>query len=169
MTPRLRKLSLTVHIATSLGWLGAVAAFLALAIVGLATEDIQSARAAYLATEMVSWLVIVPLSFASLLSGLVQSWGTAWGLLRHYWVTFKLLLTTLATIVLLVHTQVIDHVAATAGQPSLPLEPLSGMQTQLVVDAAAAILILLATTVLAVYKPRGLTRYGQRKARARVG
>ena len=169
MTPRLRKLSLTVHIATSLGWLGAVAAFLALAIVGLATEDLQSARAAYLATEIVSWLVIVPLSFAALLSGLVQSWGTAWGLLRHYWVTIKLLLTTLATIVLLVHTQVIDHVAATAGQPSLPLEPLSGMRTQLVVDAGAAILILLATTALAVYKPRGLTRYGQRKARARVG
>ncbi|OLZ43544.1 hypothetical protein [Amycolatopsis keratiniphila] len=165
MTPRLRKLSLTVHIATSLGWLGAVAAFLALAIVGLATEDIQSARAAYLATEMVSWLVIVPLSFAALISGLIQSWGTTWGLLRHYWVTFKLLLTTLATIVLLVHTRVIDHVAATAGQAALPLEPLSGMRTQLVVDAAAAILILLATTALAVYKPRGLTRYGQRKAR----
>ncbi|MBE1575395.1 DUF2269 domain-containing protein [Amycolatopsis roodepoortensis] len=165
MTPRLRKLSLTVHIATSLGWLGAVAAFLALAIVGLATEDNQSARAPYLATEMVSWLVIVPLSFAALISGLIQSWGTAWGLLRHYWVMFRLLLTTLATIVLLVHTQVIDHVAATAGQPSLPLEPLSGMRTQLVVDATAAILILLATTALAVYKPRGLTRYGQRKAR----
>ncbi|AIG80441.1 Putative membrane protein [Amycolatopsis japonica] len=165
MTPRLRKLSLTVHIATSLGWLGAVAAFLALAIVGLAAEDVQAARAAYVATEMVSWLVIVPLSFAALLSGLVQSWGTAWGLLRHYWVTIKLLLTTLATIVLLVHTQVIDHVAETAAQPSLPLEPLSGMRTQLVVDAGAAILILLATTALAVYKPRGLTRYGQRKAR----
>jgi len=32
-----------------------------------------------------------------------------------------------------------------------------------VLHAAAALLLLLVATVLAVYKPRGMTRYGQRK------
>ncbi len=103
---------------------------------------------------MVSKFVIVPLSFAAPLSELVQSRGTAWRLLRRYWVTIELLLTTLATIVLLVHTQVIGHIATTAALPSLPLEPLSGMRVQPIVDAAA-ILILLVTTVVAVCKTTG--------------
>ncbi len=33
----------------------------------------------------------------------------------------------------------------------------------LVANAGATLLVLLVTTVLAVYKPRGMTRYGQRK------
>lgn len=32
-------------------------------------------------------------------------------------------------------------------------------------DAGAAMLVLLVATTLSVYKPRGLTRYGQRKLR----
>jgi hypothetical protein len=35
MTPRLRKFALTAHVTSSVGWLGAVAAFLALAVAGL--------------------------------------------------------------------------------------------------------------------------------------
>jgi hypothetical protein len=36
------------------------------------------------------------------------------------------------------------------------------MRVQLVADAGAAILALLVATVLSVFKPRGLTRHGQR-------
>jgi hypothetical protein len=102
---RVRKLALTTHVASSVGWLGAVAAFLALAIAGLTGQNEQLGRAAYLAMHMTTWFVIVPLSFAALLTGLVQSLGTNWGLFRHYWVMAKLVLTVLATIILLVHTQ----------------------------------------------------------------
>jgi hypothetical protein len=105
MTLRLRKFALTVHVSSSVGWLGAVGSFLALAIAGLISQDAQFVRAGYLAMEFTTWFVIVPLSLASLLSGLVQGLGTPWGLFRHYWVLAKLLLTVLATIILLVHTQ----------------------------------------------------------------
>ena len=87
MPPRLRKLALTAHITSSVGWMGAVTAFLALAV---ASQDAQMARAAYLAMEVTAWWVIVPLAFASLLTGLVVSLGTPWGLFRHYWVLIKL-------------------------------------------------------------------------------
>ena len=101
MTPRLRKFALTAHVVSSVGWLGAVAGFLALAAAGLTSQDAQMVRAAYLAMELIAWFVIVPLALASLLTGLVQSVGTTWGLFRHYWVLAKLLVTVLATIVLL--------------------------------------------------------------------
>lgn len=105
MTPRLRKFALTAHVTSSVGWLGAVAGFLALADAGLTTQDAQMVRAAYVAMELTGWFVIVPLSLASLLTELVQSLGTKWGLFRHYWILVKLLITILATIVLLLHMQ----------------------------------------------------------------
>lgn len=117
MTPGLRKFSLTAHITFSVGWLGAVAGFLALAVAGLNSQDAQMVRAAYLAMELIGWFVIVPLSLASLLTGLVQSLGTEWGLFRHYWVLAKLLITVLATIVLLLHMQPICHIAGVAADP----------------------------------------------------
>lgn len=60
-----------------------------------------------------------PFSLAALLTGVVQSVGTAWGLLRHYWVIAKLLITVLATLLLLVHMQPVGT------SPTRPPGPLS--------------------------------------------
>lgn len=73
-------------------------------------------RGAYLAMEVTGWYVIVPLAFAALLTGLVQSLGTTWGLFRHYWVLAKLALTALATLLLLLHMRVAEQVAHTAAR-----------------------------------------------------
>ena len=116
MRPRLRKFALTAHVTSSVGWLGAVAGFLALAVAGLTSQDAQMVRAAYLAMDLTTWFVIVPLSLASLLTGLVQSLGTTWGLFRHYWVLAKLLLTILATVALLLHMQPISYMASAAAE-----------------------------------------------------
>jgi len=56
MTPSVRKFSLTAHVASSVGWLGAVAGFLALAVAGLTSHDAQMVCAAYLAMELITWL-----------------------------------------------------------------------------------------------------------------
>src|SRR5262245_44492407 len=111
MTPGLRKLALTAHVTSSIGWFGAVAAFLALAIVGLTSHDAQLVRAAYLAMEVTTRFVIVPFAFVSLLSGVISSLGTRWGLFRYYWVLLKFAITILATLILLVHTQPIELLA----------------------------------------------------------
>ena len=65
MTPRLRKFALTAHVTFSVGWLGTVAAFLALAVAGMTSQDAQLMKAAYLAMELTTWFVIVPLAFIS--------------------------------------------------------------------------------------------------------
>jgi hypothetical protein len=163
MRPWLRKFALTTHVTFSVGWLGAVAGFLALSIAGLTSGDAQIVRAAYVAMKLTTWFVIVPLSFASLLTGIVQALGTTWGLFRHYWILIKLLLNILATVILLLHTQPIDRLAAAVARTTLSSTDLRPVRIQLVVDAGAALLALLVATTLSVYKPQGRTRYGWRK------
>jgi len=163
MAPAVRKLALTAHVVASVGWLGAIAVFLALSIAGLTVQDAQGVRAAYLAMDLIGWSVLVPLALLSLTTGVVQALGTAWGLFRHYWVVIKLLLTLFATVVLLVYTQTIDYVAGVAAESS-DLGEVRNPSPAL--HAGVALLVLLVTTTLAVYKPRGVTRYGRRKQRA---
>jgi hypothetical protein len=163
MTPPLRKLVLTAHVTFAVGWLGAVAAFLPLAIAGLTSQDVQIVRSAYIAMELIARFVIVPLSFAPLITGPLLSLGTPWGLFRHYWIVAKLLITLLSTIILMVHLQPINTLAAAAVQTSVLSADLRQMQVQMVIASAAALLALLVATALAVYKPRGMTPYGWRK------
>ena len=161
MTPRASKIALTAHVTSSVGWLGAVAAFLALSVAGLTSKNDQVVRAAYFAMELVGWCVIVPLSLASLLTGLVQSLGTSWGLFRHYWIVAKLLITVFASILLLVHMQVASRMANVVAGTTLGAADFHGMRIQLVADAAAAIVVLLVATALSVFKPQGLTPFGR--------
>jgi hypothetical protein len=167
MTSRLRKLLLTAHITVSVGWFGAVAAFLALAITGLTSRDAQMVRTAYAAMELTARFVIVPLAIASLFSGIVQSLGTPWGLFRHYWVLAKLLLTTFATIVLLAKVPLIGYAARRAAEGTSSSVDLHAAGIQLAVHATGGLLVLLAITALSVYKPWGLTHYGMRKQQER--
>ena len=97
------------------------------------------------------------------MTGIVQSLVTAWGLFRHYWVVFKLLIAVLATIVLLIYQRTFRAMAAVSADPSSDLDLVRNSSPLL--HAALALLALLVATVLAIYKPRGLTRYGWRKQR----
>lgn len=162
MTPSLRRFALTVHVVCSVGWLGSVSGFLALSIAGLSSDAPQTVRSAYLAMELMTWATIVPLSLASLVSGLLQSMGTPWGLFRHYWVVAKLMVTTLATILLLVHMGPIHRVASVAQLTTLSTGDLHQLRVQLVADAIGAMLALLAATALSIYKPFGMTAHGLR-------
>jgi hypothetical protein len=165
MPPLVRKLALIMHVTCSVGWIGAVTAFLALAIVGLTSQDALVVQAAYVAMDLITSLVIVPLSLASLVTGLIQSLGTPWGLFRNYWVVAKLVITIPSTIILLTHTQGIRYMAIAASAMPLSSSDFPRLRMQLVVTAGAAIAALLVTTALSVYKPRGLTPYGWRKQR----
>jgi len=165
MTPARRTLACTAHVTASVGWLGGVAAFLALALAGLASREAPLVRGAYLAMEVIGWYVLVPLCLASLATGLALSLGTPWGLFRHYWVLYKLLITGAAGLILLLYTQTLDRLGALAADAAVPIERLRHPSP--VLHAGAALLALLATTALATYKPRGLTPYGQRKRRER--
>jgi hypothetical protein len=163
MSPGLRKLALSAHIIFSIGWLGAVMVFLVLSLLGYYSQDRELVRASYLVMSPITWFVIVPLAFASGLSGVVSSLGTKWGLFRYYWVLLKLVLTIPITIILMIHTQPIDHLANVAATAAVLGAGLQKMQLQMVVASGATLVVLLILTVLSVYKLRGLTPYGQWK------
>jgi hypothetical protein len=160
MPPRLRKFALTVHLTASVGWIGAVIAYLALGVSTVTNEEAQTVRAAWIAMELIGWRVIVPLALASLLTGLVMSLGTPWGLFRHYWVLITLVLTILSTVVLLLHMPDVSVLADIAQEADAG--GLAGLGGDLL-HPAVGLLVLLVITVLNVYKPRGLTPDGWRK------
>lgn len=160
-SPRVGKLILTAHITASVGWLGAVACALALAVAGTTSTDSETIRASHVALELVAWFAILPLAVASLVTGLVQSLGGPWGLLRHYWVVAKLSINLFATLVLLLYLPTLRDLASAASTPTEDVARLDSLSPAL--HAGAALLLLVVATVLAVFKPRGLTPYGWRK------
>jgi hypothetical protein len=153
-----RKLLLSLHVLSSVGWAGALAVFFAHALAGIWTDGPHVAAALGLAMGITAWLVILPLALTSLATGVAQALISAWGLLRHYWVIFKLVLTALATAVLLMKLGPIDALArSSAGAVGL-----EGLRVSLTFHAAGGLAILVACTLLAIYKPAGLTKAGQR-------
>jgi hypothetical protein len=161
MTPALRRVTFTTHITSSVGWVGAAMAFLALAVIGVASDDERTVRGAYLVMAPAAWFVLVPLAHASLLSGIALSLGTTWGLFRHYWVVLKLGITVFATVILLIYMGTFRQMAGVAADPVLDLDVVRNASP--IVHAILALILLLAATVLGVYKPFGMTAYGRRK------
>ena len=164
MSAPARRFVLTAHLTFSLGWIGAVVAYLALAVAAATSEHAPTVRAAWIGMELTGWWVIVPLALASLLTGIVMALGTRWGLFRHYWVVISLVLTVFATVILLLHMPTVSSQAAAAQKAdSAALDALGGD----IFHPAIGLVTLLVIQVLNVYKPPGLTRHGQRTQRER--
>jgi len=162
MTPVLRKFALAVHITSSVGWIGAVAAYLALDVTAATSQDAQMLRAAWIAMGLIAGTIIVPLALTSFLTGLVMSLGTAWGLFRHYWVLISFVLTIIAMSILLLETPLISRIADIAADPTTSTAELRALPNTLL-HSVGGTLLLIVIQVLNIYKPRGLTPYGWRK------
>lgn len=155
--PSTRRLLLLAHISTSVGLVGAVAGFLVLAVAGLAGSALG--QTVYPAMDLITQYLIVPLAVATLTIGTLQSVVTPWGLIRHYWVLIKLILTLLVVVVLWLQLTNIRLLA------SLPVEALLSAEWatakfSMVLHSGGGLIVLLGATILSVYKPAGLTRFG---------
>lgn len=167
LAPGLRRFALTVHVIASVGWVGIVAGFLALAVGGLVSTDVQLVRASYVAMDLIYRMVVIPLGLVSLVTGVVSSLSTDWGLFRHYWIVVKLLLTVPAIWMMLIHVRPVRFAAHVASATTFAGAELDGLRSQLLLYAGVALAVLLTATVLSTYKPRGRTRYGARKLASR--
>jgi hypothetical protein len=171
LRPRARKLTLSLHLAVSVGWIGTVVAYLALSVAAANSDDVQVIRAAWIGMALIGWYVIVPLAVASLLTGLVIAVGTRWGLFRHYWVIFSLVLTIVATVVLIQHMPGVSDLADVARRgTSTNVDQLDAhlygrLRQGDFLHPGLGLIVLLVIQVLNVHKPPGLTRYGRRKQR----
>jgi hypothetical protein len=75
---RLRKVVLTVHVISAVGWIGAACAYLFLTVAALTSESDDTVRAAFIAMELV-YFALIPLAATALVTGVVQALGTNWG------------------------------------------------------------------------------------------
>jgi hypothetical protein len=112
--------------------------------------------------ELTTWWVILPFAAAALLTGVICSLGTAWGLFRYYWIVAKLLITLFSTAVLVTHMSPIERLGRAAAAGGALSPDLHGPQLMMVAASSVALVALLLLTALSVYKPRGLTPYGAR-------
>lgn len=160
MSPPVRRFALLVHVTCSVGWIGAVVAYIALGVAAT-VGDSGTVRAAWTAMEIVGWYVLVPLALGSWGTGLVMALGSRWGLFRHYWVLFSFVLTTIATVILVLHMPDVSAIAdavQTANDSDL-----GGYGGDLF-HAVLGLVVLVVIQVLNVYKPPGMTRYGWRRS-----
>jgi hypothetical protein len=139
----LRRLTLTVHVMVSVGWLGLTLALLTLGVEGRAARD----RAAYGAMRVLADVLIVPVALVALVTGVLLGVGTRWGLIRHWWVAAKLVL-TLAAAASIFALRPLTHEAAANGGAGM-----TGISA--IVAPSVALTVYGTATVLSVYKPWG--------------
>lgn len=157
---RARRLGLTLHVLSSVGWLGGVGLALALAATALLSADESTVRAALIALDASGWWYLLPLSVASLTTGVVQSLITRWGLLNHYWIVAKLAINVFASVILLLYMQSLGHYAALARSTATSLADLRDPSP--LIHTIGALVLLVGAAALSIYKPPGLTRRGCR-------
>jgi uncharacterized membrane protein len=143
LSRRARRWWLTGHIVVSVGLLGDSAGFLAVAIRGLTSTDAAFSDASWQLLEMFAFVFGIPLSVATLVTGLVLGWSSTWGVLRYPWVITKLLL---IVSVMLVGTFVLPGLE-TLRQGGSEVAP------RLILGASWDVIALTVATGLAVFKP----------------
>jgi len=160
LSPAARKAALFLHVTFSVGWTGALLCYLALSVVASRSQEAETVRGAWSAMEVIGWWVIVPLAIGSLVSGVVLSLGTRWGLFRYYWVLISFILTSFAVLVLVVHMPSVSATAEIAREASD--QSVLALASDLF-HSGLGLVVLLAIGVLNAYKPSGMTTYGWRR------
>ncbi len=168
MPRRLRKLVLTIHLVVSVGWIGIEAGLLALGLTGLYTRDPEVLRAAYIAIGLFGGIFVVPVSIGALITGVLLAVGTPWGLVRHYWIVAKFVMTValVAGGIFVLNQKLQEAAARVSGVPinTLTSADVGTLRFQIIAAVSVALLLLVTATTLSVYKPWGKTWFGRREA-----
>jgi hypothetical protein len=156
---RRKRVLYVTHVVCSVGWIGLEASLLALGATGLTTHNPDVLRAVYIALGRLGLLLIAPFSLGALITGVALSLRTRWGLVKHWWVVVKLVITVVMTIAsnIALNFRLQD---AARRVSKLPLASLNGAQvggvrSLVIASGTAAFILLLVATVLSVYKPWG--------------
>lgn len=174
LSPAMYKLFLSAHIIAAVGWLGLAVAKIVLEIAAVMSESPSVAELLNVAIPLLNFS-FPPAAISTMITGILLSLGTKWGIIDYTWVMVKLVLTAL---VIITATQLGDRMIlqtnpAFAVQP-INYDPILGIvltpAVLLLCLTLAHILMLGAATVISVYKPWGKTWFGRRKAeRSRQG
>lgn len=153
-----RRAVLVVHVTTSASWLGLTLGLLTLGTTAATTGSAVTVEASVRAMQLFADWLLLPVALLTLLSGLVLSLGTAWGLARHRWVYTKFWLTLATTTATAFALRPGVNSAVTAVAAGGPLPDAGDVLFGPVVSLSAYVFM----TVISVLKPWGPTRRGRR-------
>ena len=153
---RLRKtayrVALTAHVLGSVGWFGVAVVVAFCGIAATVTTDPALPVALYRAMHASLW-VSIPTGAIAVGTGVVLSLGTAWGLVRHWWVVAKI-----AISVAVIVTDAVVSSSATASAAGTSTPESSSLRN----GTVAHCIVLAVATGLSIFKPKGRTPHGRR-------
>ena len=91
---RAHRTALWAHILTSAAWFGVAVMVAFCGLAATVTDDAGLSHALYRTMETAPWLSI-PVGLTAIVSGVVLSLGTRFGLVRHWWVVAKIVIAAL--------------------------------------------------------------------------
>lgn len=154
LTRTQRRALVTLHVALSVGWLGASMVMLTLAIAARVSQRAEPARSAYWAMRLLAEVLLIPLSLSVLLIGVLVAAISPWGLLRHRWVVVKLIATCAAVVLSLSALPAMTHIAyQDATQHQLAAAKDAG--ARLIIASSVSVALYLSLTAISVFKPWG--------------
>ncbi|MFG1842066.1 hypothetical protein [Micromonospora sp. NPDC049175] len=154
-----RKVWLTLHVGIGVGWLGISTGMLLLAILGATADSHELQHGAYLLLSRFEMLLAIPSVFLTIITGVVVSLGTPWGLLKHTWVLAKLVIALTLPFLAVFEGPWIEELEARSAAGLIE----TGTTGMLLIGAMGLFAALLWTaTILSVFKPGGRTRWGRR-------
>lgn len=162
MRPRARKIWLTLHVGVSVGWLGAGLGLVVLALVGATTTDLALRHSSYELMQTFDLTLVIPLTLLSIITGLVMSLGTQWGLIKHWWVLIKFGISLAIVVVATAwESSVVRGLATDTGAD--PAVAAAGRDWQLVGCLIGFVIALWVAVTLSISKPGGRTSRGKRE------
>lgn len=159
LSPGKRKLWVMLHVGLSVSWLGIAVSMVVLSAVGYTTENAGLRHGAYELMHVFDLFIVIPTMMLSILTGLVVSLGSKWGLVKHWWVLLKLVIALSIPAVAIVESQWVQELAARTADPAA--EP-GGTGLTLLICMIAFSAALWTATYLSVFKPGGKTRWGKK-------
>ena len=165
LSPRTRKVVLVLHIVSAVGWLGMHLGNVALALTGLTTDDPGTQQTAFRAVNLLGGMLLIPISLTAFTTGVILALGTRWGLVRHWWVLTKFVL-TLIPVILIPLSLLPGYRSLAALVDAAPPDQLVEVGTSgpsLVVAAIVSTTMYLTSATLSVFKPWGRTKWGKRR------
>lgn len=144
----------------SVGWLGVTIGDLTLGVTALVTDRLELQHAILRVLVVLGELALIPLSLLAFLSGVTLGLITKWGLVRYWWVLVKLVLTTIA-LVLIPFSLVPGYANFSAVVDATPPDQLADIGSSgvsaLLGSGCVSLTMYTTCTVLSVFKPWGKT------------
>ncbi|GAA2259231.1 hypothetical protein GCM10010232_57380 [Streptomyces amakusaensis] len=163
LSRRARKLTLVIHVVTSVGWVGLSLAMAVLGTMGYTTDDPAVAKGVYYAMYVFDDTCVTVFSVTAAVTGILLSCGTKWGLMLHWWIVVKWVITLFMTIFawFVIHPIVTTATERTADVGDGPPNP--GWVADFLLWSVPALFVLLTVAaVISIYKPWGRTARGRR-------